>query len=101
MTIEINDKKFYIIFAQFKQQQKEMDRNIVEAITVRTDQSKCKIVIRTIPENTAQCFDVASQECDGEEGDGPEHRGNDHSENRPVKVQDRDPNNTREHGAML
>ena len=53
MTIEINDKKFYIIFAQFKQQQKEMDRNIVETITVRTDQSKCKIVIRTLPENMA------------------------------------------------
>ena len=40
MIIEINDKKFYIIFAQFKQQQKEMDRNTVETIIMRTDQSK-------------------------------------------------------------
>ena len=36
-----------------------MDWNIVETITVRTEKSKCKNVIRTIPENTAQCFDVA------------------------------------------
>ena len=40
MIIEINDKKFYIIFAQFKQQQKEIDRNTVETIIVRRDQSK-------------------------------------------------------------
>ena len=60
VTTEINDKNYYIIIAQFKQQPKEMDWNIVETITERTDQSKRKIVIRTsLPENTAQCFDVA------------------------------------------
>ena len=61
MIIELNDKRFYIIFAQFKQQQKEMDRNTVETITVRTDQSKRKIVIRIPTENAAQCFDVACE----------------------------------------
>ena len=40
MIIEINDKKSYIIFVQFKQQQKEMDRNTMETIIMRTDQSK-------------------------------------------------------------
>ena len=65
MTIERNiielDEKFYIIFAQVKQRQKEMDRNTMKTINVRTDQSKRKIVIRTSPENAAQCFDVACE----------------------------------------
>ena len=53
MIIEINNKKFYIIFAQFKQQQKEMDRNTVETIIVRTDhQSR---------HSGTQCFDVACE----------------------------------------
>ena len=62
VTTEINDKNFYIIIAQFKQQPKEMVWNIVETITERTDQSNRKIVIRTsLPENTTQCFDVACE----------------------------------------
>ena len=53
MITETNDKKFYIIFAQFKQQQKEMDRNTVETIIVGADhQSR---------HSGAQCFDVACE----------------------------------------
>ena len=55
------DEKFYIKFAQFEQQQKEMDRNTMKTINVRTDQSKRKIVIRTPPEDAAQCFDVTCE----------------------------------------
>ena len=55
------DEKFYIKFAQFEQRQKEMDRNTMKTINVRTDQSKRKIVIRTPPEDAAQCFDVACE----------------------------------------
>ena len=59
-SIEL-DEKFYINFAQFEQRQKEMDRNTMKTINVRTDQSKRKIVIRTPPEDAAQCFDVACE----------------------------------------
>ena len=60
MIIEL-DEKFYVKFAQFEQQQKEMDQNTMKTINVRTDQSKRKIVIRTPPEDEAQCFDVACE----------------------------------------
>ena len=53
MIIEINDEKFYIIFAQFKQQQKEKDWNTVETIIMRTDQSN--------PAQWGHCFDVACE----------------------------------------
>ena len=55
------DEKFYIQFAQFEQRQKEMDRNTMKTINVRTDQSMRKIVIRTPPKDAAQCFDVACE----------------------------------------
>ena len=58
MIVE-QDEKFYIKFAQFEQRQKDMDRNTMKTINVGTYQSKRKIVIRTPPENAAQCFDVA------------------------------------------
>ena len=46
MSVEL-DEKFYIKFALFEQRQKEMDRNTMKTINVRTDQSRRKIVIRT------------------------------------------------------
>ena len=45
MSVEL-DEKCYIKFAQFEQRQKEMDRNTMKTINVKTDQSKRKIVIR-------------------------------------------------------
>ena len=54
VTTEINDKKFYIIIARFKKaaQGDELEHS-------GNDHSEDRPVIRTLPENTAQCFDVA------------------------------------------
>ena len=67
MSVEL-DEKFDIKFAQFEQRQKEMDRNTMKTINVRTDTSKRKIVIRTPPEDAAQCFDVACENATAKMG---------------------------------